>query len=445
MRLLPLLVLGTALLPPAVFAGQRPEVAAAAQRAHDEVVAWRRDIHQHPELGNHETRTAQFIADQLRSFGLAPDTGIAHTGVVAILKGGRPGRRIAVRADMDALPVTEQTGLPFASTVKSDYRGQPVGVMHACGHDMHVAILLGVAQALSKMKAELPGEVMFVFQPAEEGPPTPGETVGAKLMLDEGLFRDFKPDAVLGLHVWASLHVGDIGVRSGPTMAAVDEWTLKVTGKQTHGARPWDGVDPITVGAQILLGAQSIVARQVNIANSPVVLTAGQFQSGVRFNIIPDDALLVGTLRTFDPKVRADVIDRFRRTATDFADASGAKADLEVNSNAPALVNDLALTAKLRPSLEAAVGKDHVIDQPPLTVSEDFAYYAGAAPVLFFFVGSTPADRDPATMPMNHSPLYAPDEGALDVGLRAMLQATLDFLGGGKPVSGVSSTSGDPE
>ena len=430
MRLFPLLLASAALLPPNAFADPRPDVTAAAQGEHGQVVAWRRDIHQHPELGNHETRTAQLVADRLRSFGLEPKTGIAHTGVVAILKGGKPGPRIALRADMDALPVTEQTGLPFASTVKSEYRGQPVGVMHACGHDMHVAILLGVAEALSKMKDELPGEVMFVFQPAEEGPPTPGEVAGAKLMMDEGLFRDFKPDAVLGLHVWASLPVGDIGVRAGPTMAAVDEWTLKVTGKQTHGARPWDGVDPITVGAQILLGAQSIVARQINIANSPVVLTAGQFQSGVRFNIIPDDALLVGTLRTFDPKVRADVIDRFRRTATDFAEASGAKAELEVDSNAPALVNDPALVAKLRPSLEAAVGKGHVIDQPPLTVSEDFAYYAGAAPVMFFFVGSTPAGKDPATMPMNHSPLYSPDEGALDVGLRAMLQTTLDFLGG---------------
>ena len=428
MRLLPLTLALAALLPQCALAAERPEVAAAAQAERGEVIAWRRDFHQHPELGNHETRTAQVVADKLRSFGLEPKTGIAHTGVVAILKGGKPGPRIALRADMDALPVTEQTGLPFASTVKSDYRGQPVGVMHACGHDMHVAMLLGVAEALSKMKAELPGEVMFVFQPAEEGPPTPGETAGAKLMMDEGLFRDFKPDAVLGLHVWASLQVGDIGVRAGPTMAAVDEWTLKITGKQTHGARPWDGVDPITVGAQILLGTQSIIARQVNIANSPVVLTTGLFQSGVRFNIIPDDALLVGTLRTFDPKVRADVVDRFRRTATDFAEASGAKAELEVDSNAPALVNDPALVAKLRPSLEAAVGKDHVIDQPPLTVSEDFAYYAGAAPVMFFFVGSTPPDKDPATMPMNHSPLYAPDEAAMDVSLRAMLQATLDFL-----------------
>jgi amidohydrolase len=396
-----------------------------------QLVAWRRDFHQHPELGNHETRTAQVVAAQLRKFGLQPRTGIAHTGVVAILKGGRPGPRIALRTDMDALPVTEQTGLPFASTAKGEYRGQPVGVMHACGHDMHLAIMLGVAETLAKMKDELPGEVMFVFQPAEEGPPTPGETAGAKLMLDEGVFRDFKPDAVVGLHVWAGLHTGQIGVRAGPTMAAVDEWTLKVAGKQTHGARPWDGVDPITVAAQILLGAQGIVARQVNIADSPVVLTAGQFQSGVRFNIIPDDATLVGTLRTFDPAVRRDVIARFRRTAEDFAAASGASAELEVDANAPALVNDPALVARLRPALEKAVGKDNVIDEPPQTVSEDFAFFADAAPAMFFFVGSTPAGADLATTPINHSPLYSPDEAALDVGLRAMLQATLDYLHGG--------------
>ncbi len=395
----------------------------------DQVVEWRRDLHAHPELGNHETRTAQVIAAHLRRLGLTPKTGIAHTGVTARLKGGKPGPRVALRADMDALPVVEQTGLPFASTVRSEYRGQPVGVMHACGHDMHVSILMGVADALVARRDELPGEVLFVFQPAEEGPPVAGEAAGAELMLEQGIFADFKPDAVLGLHVWAGLHVGQIGVRSGGMMASADEWTLTVKGKQTHGSQPWAGVDPITVGAQILLGAQSIIARQVDITRSPVVLTAGQFQAGVRFNIIPDEAILVGTLRTFDPALREDVIARFRGTAEHFAGASGASASLEVVNNAPALINDAALYRQLLPSLERAVGTGSVVEVPPVTAAEDFSRFADASRGLFFFVGSTAADKDPATMPMNHSPFYAPDEGALEVGLRAMLQATLDFLG----------------
>lgn len=395
----------------------------------DKVVEWRRDLHQHPELGNQETRTAGLVAAHLKTLGLAPRTGIAHTGVTAVLKGGKPGPRVALRADMDALPVVEQTGLPFASTVRSEYRGQPVGVMHACGHDMHVSILMGVAEALVARRDELSGEVMFVFQPAEEGPPVAGEIAGAGLMLEQGVFEEFKPDAVLGLHVWAGLHVGQIGVRSGGMMASADEWTLTVKGKQTHGSQPWAGVDPITVGAQILLGTQSIIARQVDITRSPVVLTAGQFQAGVRFNIIPDEATLVGTLRTFDPALREDVIARFRSTAEHFAGASGASAALEVVNNAPALINDAVLYRQFLPSFERAVGAAGVVEVAPVTAAEDFSRFADASRGLFFFVGSTAADKDPATMPMNHSPFYAPDEGALEVGLRAMLQATLDFLG----------------
>jgi amidohydrolase len=351
------------------------DIATAAQAVQKDVVAWRRDIHQHPELGNNEVRTAKLVADQLRKLGLQVRTGIAHTGVVAVLKGGEPGPRIALCADMDALPVTEQTGLPFASKVKTTYRGQDVGVMHACGHDAHVAILLGVATALAARKATLPGEVMFIFQPSEEGPPNPGETFGARLMLDEGVFRDFKPDAVFGLHVWAGLPVGQVGVRSGPMLAAADEWSLTVRGQQTHGSRPWDGVDPITVAAQILLGTQSLIARQVNIAATPAVLTAGQFNAGVRFNIIPDEARMVGTLRTFDAAQREDIITRFRRTA------------------------------------------------------EDFAQFANTVPGVYFFVGSTAKGADPAKAPINHSPQFLLDESALDVGVRATLQVALDYLG----------------
>jgi len=418
------------LLPLAAFAQSADPIEASARALQSKVVEWRRDLHRHPELGNHETRTAQVVADHLSALGMAPRTGVGPTGVVAVLKGGKPGPRIALRADMDALPVTEQTGLPFASTVKGEYRGQPVGVMHACGHDLHVAILMGVAEALAGMRDELPGEVMFVFQPAEEGPPVAGEVAGAKRMLDEGIFDDFKPDAVLGLHVWSRLHAGQLGVRSGPFMASADEWSLKVTGKQTHGSQPWAGVDPITIAAQILLGAQSIIARQVDITAHPVVLTAGQIQSGTRFNIIPDEATMVGTLRTFDPDVREDVIRRFRSTAEHFAAASGAGATLEIAGNAPATSNDPALTQRLRPSLEKAAGAGNVVEVPRYTIAEDFSQFANVVPGFYFFVGTTPKGVELADAPMNHSPLYAPDESALDLGLRALLQATVDFLNG---------------
>ena len=405
------LALTAAVLPWSVQAQHATATATAAlQRAQPQSVEWRRDLHQHPELGNHEVRTAQVVADHLRSLGLEPRTGIAHTGVTAILKGGKPGPRIALRADMDALPVTEQTGLPFASKVTSDYRGQPVGVMHACGHDAHVAMLLGVASALVAAQEELPGEVMFVFQPSEEGPPNAGEE--------------------FGVHVWAGLPVGQVGTRSGTLMASADEWTLTVRGKQTHGSRPWDGVDPITLGAQILLGTQSIIARQVNIAATPVVLTAGVFHSGVRFNIIPDEAKLVGTLRTFDPLVREDVIARFRRTAEDFAHAGGGSAELQVVNNAPATINDPALAQRMRASLETAAGAGNVVEMPLVTVAEDFSQYTRDVPGFFFFVGSTAADTDPATAPINHSPQFLLDEKSLQVGSQAMLQLALDFLNG---------------
>jgi amidohydrolase len=407
------------------------EVRAAVQVATPQLQAWRRDLHQHPELGGEERRTADIVARQLRALGLQPRTGIAGTGVAAVLKGGRPGPKILIRADMDALPVREETGLPYASQVTASYRGQQVGVMHACGHDAHVAILLGVAQALAARRDSLPGEVMFVFQPAEEGPAVAGADFGAKLMLDEGLLRDFQPDAAFGLHVWAGLQVGQIGYKAGPLLASADEWSLTVTGKQTHGSRPWDGVDPITVGAQVLLGTQSMIARQINIAQTPVVLTAGQFNSGVRFNIIPDQATLVGTLRTFDPKVREDVIARFDRIATDYAHAAGASAVFKVINNAPATINDPALSAKVRPSLEKVAGADKVVEMPLQTIAEDFSQFANRVPGFYFLVGSTGAGIDPAQAPANHSPRFLLDETALGNGMAAMLQVTTDYLEAG--------------
>lgn len=409
------------------------EVEALAAPVDAQVLAWRRDIHQHPELGNRETRTAKLVADQLRKMGLQPKTGIAHTGVTALLKGGKPGPRIALRADMDALPVTERNALPFASKATTTYRGEPVGVMHACGHDAHTAILLGVAQALVSMRDELPGEVLFVFQPAEEGAPE-GEEGGAPLMLKQGVFREFKPDAVFGLHVFSSLNAGQIGVRAGPTMAASDRFEITVKGRQTHGSRPWGGVDPIVAAAEIIGNAQTIVSRQMDISKQPVVVTFGAIKGGVRHNIIPDEVQTIGTIRTFDAGMRQDVFARLRNVAEHVAAAHGATVDAKIPLDAegnPVTVNDPDLTARMRPSLEKVAGAGNVIDMPLVMGAEDFSYYAREVPGLFFFVGATPKGQDALKAPSNHSPEFFLDESALGFGTRAMLQATLDFLQGG--------------
>ncbi len=410
---------------------QRPEVAAAAQKLQQQVVDWRRDFHRHPELSNREERTARVVADELRRMGLEPKTGIAHHGVVAIIKGGRPGPRIALRADMDALPVTERTGLPFASKATAQFRGETVGVMHACGHDAHTGILLGVAQALVDMRATLPGEVMLVFQPAEEGPPV-GEEGGASLMLAQGLFDGFKPEAVFGLHVFSTVPAGQIAVRSGPLMAASDRFTIKVVGRQTHGSRPWGGVDPIVAAADLVGTAQTIVSRRTDLAKLPAVVTFGAIKGGIRYNIIPDDVEMVGTIRTFDEGMRQKIFADLRNVSEHVAAAHGARVEAQVpdSEGNPPTVNDPALTAKMLPSLQAVVGAGNVFEPPLQMGAEDFSLYGQKAPALFFFVGATGAGIDPATAPGNHSPEFLLDEKALDVGFRALLQVSLDFLHG---------------
>lgn len=412
---------------------QRPEVAAAASRLQQKVVDWRRDFHEHPELSNREERTAAKVAERLRAMGLQPKTGVAHHGVVAIIKGGLPGPKIALRADMDALPVTEQTGLPFASKAKAEYRGEQVGVMHACGHDAHTATLLGVADALVAMRDKLPGEVMLIFQPAEEGAPPP-EQGGADLMLKEGLFKDFKPEAVFGLHVFSSVQAGQIAVRGGPLMAASDRFGITVNGRQTHGSAPWNGIDPIVAASDLIGTAQTIVSRRANLSKQPAVLTFGAIKGGIRYNIIPDSVEMVGTIRTFDPDMRRQIFADLRNVAEHTAAAHGATAvtDIYENDGNPATVNDPALTARMLPSLQAVVGKDNVYEPPLQMGSEDFSLYAQQVPSMFFFVGSTGAGIDPATAPSNHSPKFLLDEKALDVGLRALLQVSLDYLHGGK-------------
>jgi len=411
---------------------QRPEVAAAATRLQAQVVEWRRDFHQHPELSNREVRTAAKVAERLRAMGLKPQTGVAVNGVVAVIKGALPGPRIALRADMDALPVTEQTGLPFASTATSEYRGEKVGVMHACGHDAHTATLLGVADALVAMRDTLPGEVMLIFQPAEEGAPPP-EQGGADLMLKEGLFKDFKPEAVFGLHVFSSVQAGQIAVRGGPLMAASDRFAITVNGRQTHGSAPWNGIDPIVAAADLVGTAQTIVSRRANLSKQPAVLTFGAIKGGIRYNIIPDSVEMLGTIRTFDPDMRRQIFADLRNVAEHTAAAHGASAttDIYEDDGNPATVNDPALTARMLPSLQAVVGADNVYEPALQMGSEDFSLYAQQVPAMFFFVGATSAGIDPATAPGNHSPKFLLDETALDVGLRALLQVSLDYLHGG--------------
>ncbi|NIJ69385.1 amidohydrolase [Xanthomonas sp. 60] len=410
---------------------ERPDVTAAAQRLQAQVVEWRRDFHQHPELSNREERTSAKVAERLRAMGLKPQTGIAHHGVVAIIEGGRPGPKIALRADMDALPVTEQTGLPFASRATSTYRGQNVGVMHACGHDAHTATLLGVAQALVAMKKDLPGQVMLIFQPSEEGAPPPEEG-GAALMLKEGVFADFKPEAIFGLHVFSSVQAGRIAVRGGPLMAASDRFGIKVIGRQTHGSAPWNGVDPIVATADLIGTAQSIVSRRTNLSQQPAVVTFGAINGGIRYNIIPDEVEMVGTIRTFDEGMRQQIFADLRNVAEHTAAAHGATAMTEIYEaeGNPATVNDPALTARMLPSLQAVVGQDNVYEPPLQMGAEDFSLFAQQVPAMFFFVGATAEGIDPTKAPANHSPKFLLDEKALDVGLRALLQVSLDYLHG---------------
>ena len=400
----------------------------AASKVEPRVIAWRRDIHQNPELSNREVRTSKLVAEHLKKLGLPVRTGIAHTGVTAVLKGGKPGPVIALRADMDALPVAEQVDVPFKSTVTTEFLGKKVGVMHACGHDAHVANLMGIAEMLVAMRKDLPGTILFIFQPAEEGAPE-GEQGGASLMLKEGLFDEVKPEAIFGLHVTSSLNSGVIGYRSGPFMAASDMFRVEVIGRQAHGSRPWSGVDPIVAGSQIVVALQTIVSRQIDITQLPAVVTIGKFDSGVRHNIIPDKAEMLGTLRTFDKKMRADIMERIQRTATNVAASSGAEAKVTFNNSPnPVVMNDPKLTERALPSLRRVAGDDRVIVIPLITGSEDFAHYADRVPGLFFYVGVTPAGKDAQAAPSNHSPLFYIDEPAITVATRALATVAIDYL-----------------
>ena len=407
----------------------RATVAALAGKVEPKVIAWRRDFHEHPELGNRETRTAGIIAKHLQDLGMEVKTGVGITGAVGILKGGKPGPVVALRADMDGLPVTERTPVPFASKVKTTYNGQEVGVMHACGHDSHVAILMGVAEVLTNMKKDIKGTVKFIFQPAEEGVPK-GEEGGAELMVKEGVLENPKVDVIFGLHINSQTEVGKIGYRPGGALAAVNDMRIVIKGRQAHGAAPWSSIDPIVVSAQIINNLQTIVSRNVNLTENAAVVTIGSIHGGVRSNIIPETVEMKGTIRTLGKDDEKMVIDHIRLIITKTAEANGATAEIDIpyESRYPVTFNDVALTNMMLPSLQKTAGIDNVILRPPTTGAEDFSFFQEKVPGLFIFLGGMPKGKDPVTAPSHHTPDFFIDESGFTLGVSALTNLTLDYL-----------------
>lgn len=398
----------------------------AVEKVEPQCIAWRRQLHQNPELGNREFKTAKLVADHLRSLGIEVKEGVAHTGVVGILKGGKPGPVIGLRADMDALPVTERVDIPFASKVKAEYNGQQVGVMHACGHDTHVAMLMSAAQILAGMKKDLAGTVKFIFQPAEEGPPA-GEEGGASLMVKEGVLENPKVDVVFGMHINAQTPVGQIKYREEGIMAAADWFTIKIKGKQSHGAQPWLGIDPVVVGAQIINGLQTIVSRQSDLAKNAVVISTTIFNGGVRENIIPEEATLAGTIRTLDKSMQKEVWERIERTAKNIAEASGATAEVFFSSKTLVTYNNPELTHKMLPTLQKATNNNAVVMNAVMG-AEDFSFYADKVPSLFFYLGGMPANKKPETSAPHHTPDFYIDESGMKTGIKTFCYLVLDYM-----------------
>ncbi|NVJ85050.1 MAG: amidohydrolase [Algoriphagus sp.] len=404
----------------------RPKIDQQADAIEAKVIEWRRDFHKYPELGNQEFRTAKIIADHLRSLGMEVTENVAVTGVVGVLKGGKPGPMVALRADMDALPVTERNDLPFKSVNTAVYNGQETGVMHACGHDSHVAILMGAAEVLAGMKDQLEGSVKFIFQPAEEGV-YDVDIAGAELMVKEGVMEDV--DAIFGLHIWSQIEAGKIGYRSGPALAAVDNLSITVHGTQAHGASPWSGVDPIVTSAQIVTGLQTILSRSVNVTENPAVVTVGAIHGGIRQNIIPEKVEMIGTIRTFGDEQQALVHERITEIATNIAESAGAKADVEIGKLYPSTVNDPELTAQMLPSIQSAAGKENVIAMPPVTGAEDFSFFQREKPGFFIFLGGMKKGGDPLTTPSHHTPDFYLDESGFKLGVKALSYFVVDYMG----------------
>ncbi|THU35877.1 amidohydrolase [Niastella caeni] len=393
------------------------------------VIEWRRYLHLHPELSNREYKTAAYIADHLKKLGLEVQTGIAKTGIVAILRGGQPGPVVALRADMDALPVKERVDIPFKSTVRAEYMGDTVPVMHACGHDSHVAMLMGAAEVLSSIKKDVPGTVKFFFQPAEEGPPG-NEEGGAPLMVKEGAMDNPKVDAVFGMHIESDIEVGTFEYKPGAFMASSDWFTITIKGKQSHGSQPWKGVDPIVVGTEIVNALQTIVSRQSELTKAPVVITVGKFHSGVRPNIIPEEAVLQGTIRTLDSKMQKETHDRIRKMATTIALAMDATAEVTIDTKTLVTYNDPALVKMMVPTLERTVGKDNVREREWVTGAEDFSYYGEKAPAFFIYIGGMPKGADKSKAPPHHTPDFYIDDSRLDVGVKAFCNLVFDYAKG---------------
>lgn len=404
----------------------KAQVAVKAGAILPEMIQWRRYLHEHPELSNREYKTAEYITAHLKKLGLAVQTGVGKTGVVGILKGGKPGPVIALRADMDGLPVRERVDLPFASKAEGEYLGAQVPVMHACGHDSHMAILMGTASVLSAMKKDIAGTVKFIFQPAEEGPPG-DEEGGAPLMIKEGVMDDPKVDVIFGLHINSATPVGEIKYKPGAEMAASDWFTIKVKGKQSHGSQPWAGVDPVVIAAQIIQGLQTIVSRQQNLTKAPVVITVGKIHSGVRSNIIPEELVMEGTIRTLDEEMHKDVHERIRHTANHIAVAGGATAEVTIDTKTKVTYNDPDLVTLMLPSLEAAAGKDKVYETEWTTGAEDFSFYGDKAPAFFFFLGGMPSGQDSKKAPPHHTPDFYIDDSRLDTGVKAFCNMVIDY------------------
>lgn len=403
------------------------EVAERADAVEAKVIEWRRHIHANPELSNREFKTAEKVAAHLESLGIEVQTGVAHTGVVGVLRGGKPGPVVGLRADMDALPVTERVDLPFASKVTTIYNGEEVGVMHACGHDTHVAILMGVAEVLTAMKDELQGTVKFIFQPAEEGAPA-GERGGARLMIEEGVLKNPDVEVIFGLHIRALQDTGTIGYKPGGLMASSDGLRIVVNGVQSHGSQPWNGVDPIVVSAQIINGLQTIVSRQLELTKEAAVVTIGKIEGGVRSNIIPERVEMIGTIRSLDTDMQDKIHERIHRVATNIAESMGATADVSIRRGYPITYNDPALTADVVPVLEASAGADNLIIMDALTGAEDFSFYANEVPGFFFFLGGKPVGQPKDDTAAHHTPDFYVEEEGFVIGVRTLTNLTLDYM-----------------